>query len=245
MRYGGPGADDAGCFNASRLGLEHAQYAKFSRSSISKCASWCGRQRHILHIVGDSYECWCSSLIPDSGAQLRGEACASSGRGGVAVFYRHKGARACWQLLCECATASAPHIATSARAHADAHLQRCRLAPLPLSRSSFDVHYNAHNLRFGSDSEGRHMELRQVGADGIRLAAADGMYAYGAYQVTAKAAGASGVVTAWYLRSTDTYTLANDEGSWSEIDVEWLNGHPAPQHSIWLNSFKRYGRLTD
>eukprot|EP00882_Tetradesmus_deserticola_P023507 GHRQ01025580.1.p1 GENE.GHRQ01025580.1~~GHRQ01025580.1.p1 ORF type:complete len:232 (-),score=14.00 GHRQ01025580.1:279-974(-) len=82
---------------------------------------------------------------------------------------------------------------------ADASKQMCRLAPVPLTRSSFDIHYNEHHATFTDNGITPEMVLQQQGSDGIRLAANDGMYLYGQYQVTAKVAGASGVVTAFYV----------------------------------------------
>jgi beta-glucanase (GH16 family) len=56
------------------------------------------------------------------------------------------------------------------------------------------------------------------------------------YQITAKVSGASGVVTAFYLRN-DLQNETSD-GKHDEIDFEFLNGNPAPPQSLWLNTYK-------
>eukprot|EP00883_Tetradesmus_obliquus_P015995 jgi/Sobl393_1/9173/SZX67086.1 len=57
---------------------------------------------------------------------------------------------------------------------------------------------------------------------------------YGLVEVSAKVSGASGVVSAFYLRS-DTMQETTD---FSEIDFEFLNGNPGVPGSLWTNSFK-------
>ncbi|WIA15994.1 hypothetical protein OEZ85_012731 [Tetradesmus obliquus] len=199
-----------GCFNLSQLQVDSAKHAKFSSSTISKCMPFCNSEQHTMHVVSHAFDCWCMTLIPDESARLPATACSSGGNG-VAVFYRFK----------------------------EANKQMCRLAPVALKKDSFDIHYNEHHASFvDNDSGTPEMILEQQGPDGIRLATNDGMHLYGQFQVTAKIAGASGVVTAFYVRSTDTYTLANKDSPFHEIDIEFLNGNPAPQNSIWLNSYK-------
>ncbi|KAF6266016.1 concanavalin A-like lectin/glucanase domain-containing protein [Scenedesmus sp. NREL 46B-D3] len=170
---------------------------------------FCTGELHTMHVVSPAYDCWCMTLIPDDSARLPAAACSSGGNG-VAVFYRFK----------------------------DASKQMCRLAPVPLTRGSFDIHYNEQHAAFTDAGNSPEMTLQQQGPDGIRLATNDGMHLYGQYQVTAKIAGASGVVTAFYVRSTDTYTLGNKDSPFHEIDIEFLNGNPAPPNSIWLNTYK-------
>jgi hypothetical protein len=68
-----------------------------------------------------------------------------------------------------------------------------------LKKDSFDIHYNEQHATFTDSSNMPEMTLQQQGPDGIRLATNDGMHLYGQYQVTAKIAGASGVVTAFYV----------------------------------------------
>jgi hypothetical protein len=69
-----------------------------------------------------------------------------------------------------------------------------------LKRDSFDIHYNEQHASFVESNNTPEMILEQQGPDGIRLATKDGMHLYGQFQVTAKIAGASGVVTAFYVR---------------------------------------------
>jgi hypothetical protein len=68
-----------------------------------------------------------------------------------------------------------------------------------LKKESFDIHYNEQHATFTDSNSAPEMVLQQQGPDGIRLATNDGMHLYGQYQVTAKIAGASGVVTAFYV----------------------------------------------
>jgi hypothetical protein len=82
---------------------------------------------------------------------------------------------------------------------AEANKQTCRLAPVPLKKDSFDIHYNEQHASFLEINNRPEMILEQQGPDGIRLATNDGMHLYGQFQVTAKIAGASGVVTAFYV----------------------------------------------
>lgn len=70
---------------------------------------------------------------------------------------------------------------------------------MPLKQESFDIHYNEQHATFIDYNGSQEMVLEQQGPDGIRLATNDGMHLYGQYQVTAKVAGASGVVTAFYV----------------------------------------------
>jgi hypothetical protein len=83
----------------------------------------------------------------------------------------------------------------------------CRLASVPLKKDSFDIHYNEQHATFTDVNSTPEMILQQQGPDGIRLATNDGMHLYGQYQVTAKIAGASGVVTAFYVSGLLTAVL--------------------------------------
>lgn len=76
----------------------------------------------------------------------------------------------------------------------------CRLAPVALEPSSFDIHYNEDHVEFSTAEDGEpQMVLLQEGMDGTRLAVKDGFNMYGHYEVTAKIEGTSGVVTAFYV----------------------------------------------
>jgi hypothetical protein len=66
------------------------QHAKFSSSTINKCMPFCNGELHTMHVVSQTFDCWCMTLIPDESARLPAAACSSGGNG-VAVFYRFKG----------------------------------------------------------------------------------------------------------------------------------------------------------
>lgn len=71
----------------------------------------------------------------------------------------------------------------------------CRLAPLSMSPSNFNIHYNSWRVNFSSDAS--MLTIRQDWTDGARLAASDGKSKYGLYQVEGLIDGTPGVVTAY------------------------------------------------
>lgn len=78
---------------------------------------------------------------------------------------------------------------------------------VPLTDKAFKAAYNAGtNVRFAADGS---MQLVLSGVQGTRVQSLGGYNTYGMYQVTAQIPCAEGVVSAFYLRSSDAYADLN------------------------------------
>lgn len=84
------------------------------------------------------------------------------------------------------------------------------------------------------------MQLVLAGIEGTRVQSQGAKNTYGMYQVNAQIPCDSGVVSAFYLRSSDAYAdlkAGKASNDFDELDFEFLshNGMPC---SVWLNTFK-------
>lgn len=114
--------------------------------------------------------------------------------------------------------------------------QKCRLESIKLDPENVDIHYNGDNVAY--DAASQTVTIKMDGTSGTRVMPRNSNMLYGQIEVTAMVSGASGAVSAFYLRDSDEYSAGN-AGVFDEIDFEFLNGHPAVPNSVWLNSFKR------
>jgi hypothetical protein len=84
------------------------------------------------------------------------------------------------------------------------------------------------------------MQLILAGTEGTRVQSLGSYNTYGMYQVKAQIPCAEGVVSAFYLRSSDTYANLNANqfaNDFDELDFEFLS-HNGLACSVWLNTFK-------
>lgn len=83
----------------------------------------------------------------------------------------------------------------------------CRVEDISLSANNFKAAYNAaSNVKFAADGS---MQLILSGVQGTRVQSLGTPSTYGMYQVKAQIPCAEGVVSAFYLRSSDTYADLN------------------------------------
>jgi hypothetical protein len=126
--------------------------------------------------------------------------------------------------------------------------QSCTLQELPLSNTTgvFSVAYNPQNVVFGGAAGPGVMQLQLAGTEGTRVEYKGASTLYGQTQVTASIPCASGVISAFYLRSSDIYadlaTMQAAADMFSEIDFEFLSFNDdlygLKPCSVWLNTFK-------
>lgn len=130
-----------------------------------------------------------------------------------------------------------------------------------MSPASFSVAYNDEAVTFWTNDT---VSLKiDSTKSGTRVTTTDGDHLYGVFQIAAQVSGAEGVVSAFYLRSSDVYpnelaglcaccmwglclvgmrthswhtVAALHPGPFSEIDFEFCNAKPCLPNSIWLNS---------
>ncbi|KAI8476665.1 MAG: concanavalin A-like lectin/glucanase domain-containing protein [Monoraphidium minutum] len=196
-----------GCFDLAKLdGVRDADNpARFAAYSVNKCAGYCRAKGSALNAISATFACHCLNVIPGEAARLAEASCGDKGAG-VALFYNHAA------------------VAESS----------CRVANVPMEKSSFSFHYNDYHASFDNGV----MTTKMEGSNGLRFTTNDGKHLYGMYQVTGKVDKSSGAVTAFYTRSSDDYNNAN-WGDFSEIDFEFLNGNPSVPSGMWLNSFHK------
>jgi hypothetical protein len=110
---------------------------------------------------------------------------------------------------------------------------------VPLSQFGFKAAYNAAtNVKFAADGS---MQLILSGVQGTRVQSLGTYHTYGMYQVRAQIPCAEGVVSAFYLRSSDTYANLNagqTANDFDELDFEFLS-HNGMACSVWLNTFNK------
>lgn len=85
------------------------------------------------------------------------------------------------------------------------------------------------------------MTLRLEGSEGTRVQSLGAKNLYGMYQVKGRIPCASGVVSAFYLRSSDSYANLNagqTSNDFDELDFEFLS-HGGLPCSVWLNTFRQ------
>jgi hypothetical protein len=85
------------------------------------------------------------------------------------------------------------------------------------------------------------MQLILAGTQGTRVQSLGSYSTYGMAQVKAQIPCAEGVVSAFYLRSSDSYADLNSgkaSNDFDEIDFEFLS-HAGLSCSVWLNTFKQ------
>lgn len=100
----------------------------------------------------------------------------------------------------------------------------CRVEEVPLTDKGFKAAYNAAtNVKFAADGS---MQLILSGVQGTRVQSLGDYHTYGLYQVKGQIPCADGVVSAFYLRSSDSYAdLASGKTSsdFDELDFEVLS----------------------
>jgi hypothetical protein len=108
---------------------------------------------------------------------------------------------------------------------------------LPLVPSNMVPAYNPDHVGFSAGT----MTLALDGSQGTRVASKGMDFLYGSFQVKAAIPCGSGVISSFYLRSSDEYAdlnagVAAAGGDFSELDFEFIshNGKPC---STWLNTF--------
>lgn len=108
---------------------------------------------------------------------------------------------------------------------------------VPFSAKAFKAAYNADtNVKWADNG----MQLLLSGVQGTRVQSLGTKTTYGMTSVKGKIPCAEGVVSAFYLRSSDSYADLNaglSSNDFDELDFEFLshNGMPC---SVWLNTFK-------
>jgi hypothetical protein len=95
--------------------------------------------------------------------------------------------------------------------------------------------YNPEHVAFTAGT----MSLTLDGTQGTRVASKGINNQYGSFQVKAAVPCGPGVITSFYLRSSDEYADLNSgasSGDFNELDFEFLshNGKPC---GTWLNTF--------
>lgn len=114
--------------------------------------------------------------------------------------------------------------------------QRCTLEAINLDPENVDIHYNDHNIAY--DAASKTLTIKVEGTSGTCVLPRISNMLYGQIEVTAMVNGASGAVSAFYLRDSDVHSSENT-GVFDEIGFEFLNGHPVVPNSVWLNASTR------
>lgn len=99
--------------------LDLSSPARFAPYTISKCAGFCRSRGAALNAITPAFACHCINEIPSEDARAPDSACSDKGDG-AALFYNH--------LNVDDAS--------------------CRLANVPMEKSSFNFHYNDYHATF-------------------------------------------------------------------------------------------------
>lgn len=239
--------------------------AASGQSQFASCAKNCAGSGYALTLIGADYSCRCAGSVPPAAALLWDTDCEAGGTG-IAAFYNHADAATPCHVedvpLSNTGFKAAYNAATNIKFAAGGEVNllcfppfwqwqhdsgsRCcqpnhTTASVPSPGALILTQPAAAPLPAPSYPADGSMQLILAGTQGTRVQSLGSYSTYGMAQVKAQIPCAEGVVSAFYLRSSDAYAdlnagkAAND---FDELDFEFLS-HNGLACSVWLNTFKQ------